>query len=90
MAASTSSSPARAARILTRKGIFIDDFWTVLDSAEEARADQPALLLPLADYLAQPQPTDARRMARTDRQRRDARSASGDAAADRGALSFVR
>jgi uncharacterized protein (DUF934 family) len=56
MAASTSSAPARAARILTRKGIFIDDFWTVLDSAEEARADRPALL-PLADYLAQSQPT---------------------------------
>ncbi len=56
MAASTSSAPARAARILTRKGIFIDDFWTVLDSAEEACADRPALL-PFADYLAQPQPT---------------------------------
>lgn len=57
MAASTSSEPARAARILIRDGTFIDDCWTVLDSAEEARPDRPALL-PLADYLAQPQPTD--------------------------------
>jgi len=55
MAASTSAVPAGAARILTRDGTFIDDSWTVLESAEEARAGQPALL-PVADYLAQPQP----------------------------------
>jgi uncharacterized protein (DUF934 family) len=56
MAASISAAPARAARILTRDGTFIDDSWTVLDSAEEARPGQPALM-PLANYLAQPQPT---------------------------------
>jgi len=56
MAASTSVPAALAPRILMREGTFIDDSWTVVDSAEEARTGRPALL-PLADYLAQPQPT---------------------------------
>jgi hypothetical protein len=56
MATSTTAAAALPPRILTREGTFIDDSWTVLDSAAEARADGPALL-PLVDYLAQPQPT---------------------------------
>ena len=55
MASSTTAAAALPPRILTREGTFIDDSWTVLDSAAEARAGGPALL-PLVDDLAQPQP----------------------------------
>ena len=45
MASSTTAATALPPRILTREGTFIDDSWTVLDSAAEARAGDAALLL---------------------------------------------
>jgi uncharacterized protein (DUF934 family) len=47
--------PPLATRVLTRDGVFTDDHWPVL-GAEEDVPDADAVLLPLATYLAQPQP----------------------------------
>ena len=56
MASSTTAATALPARILTQDGVFSEDGWPVLDGAQNARAGQAALL-PLADFLALPQPT---------------------------------
>jgi uncharacterized protein (DUF934 family) len=55
MKAESSVALARPPRVLTRDGVFTDDAWPVLESGGEADDTDPALL-PLAAYLAQPQP----------------------------------
>jgi uncharacterized protein (DUF934 family) len=47
--------PLPAPRVLTRDGVFTDDHWPVLGT-EDSVPDADAVLLPLANYLAQPQP----------------------------------
>lgn len=42
-------------RVLTRDSVFTDDHWPVLDADADV-PDSDAVLLPLAGYLAQPQP----------------------------------